>query len=113
MGLIRTAIKTLPYIAVFSLGYYFGSVKSDNYDCVFKNSSTERIYNNSGFSFKSDSLDRVVNTVDNDSVDNIVEPYVVEDTVVSNVVDSVVVDSSVEYYTVLIKDFFEKNKINN
>lgn len=112
MGLIRTAIKTLPYIAVFSLGYYFGSVKSDNYDCVFKNNNTERIYNNSGFSFKSDSLDVVVN----DGVDNVVEPYIVKDVVdngVDNIVDSVVVDSSVEYYTVPIKDFFEKNKIND
>ena len=113
MGLIRTAIKTLPYIAVFSLGYYFGSVKSDNYDCVFKNNSTERIYNNSGFSFNSDSLDSVVN----DGVDNTVEPYIVKDVVVDNgvdnVIDSVVVDSSVEYYTVSIKNFFEKNKIND
>ncbi len=101
MGLIRTAIKTLPYIAVFSLGYYFGSVKSDNYDCVFKNNSFVED-NNVFVDNDSKSLDFFVNST-------VVEPYTVEG-VVDNLVS--IVDFYVDHYAVPIKDLLEY-KINN
>ncbi len=47
MGLIRSSFKILKYITVFSLGYYFGSVKSDNYNCIFNSDSTSSIIENS------------------------------------------------------------------
>lgn len=35
MGLIRTTLRLLPYAAVGILGYYLGTIKSDQYETIF------------------------------------------------------------------------------
>jgi len=37
MGLIRKTIKLLPYAAAGILGYYIGTIKSDQYEGLFEN----------------------------------------------------------------------------
>jgi hypothetical protein len=41
MGLIRSAVKMVPYIAVGILGYYLGTIKSDQYEYMFNNCVSE------------------------------------------------------------------------
>ena len=40
MGLIKNTMKILPYVAVGILGYYIGTIKSDQYDDIFHNQCT-------------------------------------------------------------------------
>jgi hypothetical protein len=37
MGLIRATAKAIPYAAIGLLGYYVGTIKSDQYDSIFQN----------------------------------------------------------------------------
>ncbi len=57
MGLIKTGFKLLKYGIVFSLGYYFGSVKSDNYNCIFNENKTKvEFFDNKGYDFSFDDV---------------------------------------------------------
>ena len=36
MGLFRTAIRIIPPVAAFALGYYIGTIDSGAYECIFE-----------------------------------------------------------------------------